>query len=283
MKRLIALIFIMVMAFAACSEQAADPTTVATTTAKPAPTTLPVSPGSLLEEILAVYDQYTKKTADPCPAESVLFGKDGSYYILSGENRVYQFFEEGATEDAEIYKSGDYTLYSCPFMEDTMILAMRNAWEKYAQKSTDIGEKLYDLHLYQFECSYFNGVFALDEDEKLVQNAVIGGVTCGNFGPFLIYRSDNADNVQQNQNPDQSISDGDLIVMLRNTYNQFAQDRQLDAEEYEDISYYIFQFGGTYYRMGDSLEKLDAQSVDGLATEKQYNGWMIYLPAQAAE
>ncbi len=277
MKRFSALILSMLMlaALSACSQNGNEETTTHPTTV-PVTTVPPVSAGSRLETLKEAYSDYTQKDPSAHPLSQIVFAINGEYFILTENDRVYPFFEEAAVESNQVSLHGDCELYHCADLSGIMVLAMQNAWDAYAAQCAQDHEPVFDRGLYLFECDYFSGVYAIDSRGELIQNLTLSGMSYGKFGAFTIYVPENAAQVQPG-----TMTDGERTVMIRNIYTQFAADKALDAEDCEAIEFYIFEYLGAYYRLDGELTQVEADSAGELAADKFYNGWQVYLPAEA--
>lgn len=263
-------------AFAGCSTENEDIQTTLPTTI-PSSTTSPiVNPYSMYDEMMAVFTAYCKECDDEQNIENFIFKHETGCYIITGNQKVYSFFSEGATDSNKVFDSGAYTLHSVASLGDVMINAMVNAWNAYSTQCAQDHISMYDRQIYLFTCDYFYGTFGLSSDNRLVQNLVLQGSQCGKFGAFTIYLPDNAD-----QSTPGTMSDGELMTIIKNVYDRFSAQVELDSNTAQPMEYYIFEFGGEYYRVDQDLIRLDETAISEAAMDIKFDGWTVFLPKDA--
>lgn len=277
MRRFVILLLtsLLVISLAACNNQAETQATV-TTAALTTTTITTVNPYSKRDDMVAAYNAMCTTLDVDYPITNIIFKDDAGCYIVTENQKVYNFFHEGATEASQVFESVKFTLHYAPSLADVMVLAMENAWTAYTDQCAANRTPVYDRQLYLFECGYFYGVFGIDENNQLQQNLVREGINCGTFGAFTIYVPENADQSQQG-----NMTDGEIQVLIANVYNKFAVQMGLDGNECQPMAYYIFEKDGIYYRSGETLERLDAIFVSELAMDISFDGWRVYLPTEA--
>ena len=253
-------------------EDGASPTTLPSTTSSTASTDH-FNPNSLLNDMVAAYNAYITQSDVDYPITSIIFDDGSDCYIVTEEQLVYAFFREGASDSAKLYESMKFILYYAPDFGDVMLLAMQNAWNAYAAECAANHKSIYDIQLYIFECSFFEGVFAIDANNRIQKDLVREGNHCGTFGAFTIYVPENADQAQQG-----SMTDGEIKTLIKNAYSKFVIQTVLDNNTSEAIEYYVFELNGQFYRYGDPLERLDSSAVTELAMDSIFDGWRVYLP-----
>ena len=276
MKNLTAIIICacLLLTLCACNQQqAADTTTSTTTPTTPSSTYLPsLNQETVMAALASAYTAYAEGQDSPAPMTQILFIKDNEYLICLKEDTVYRFFPEGVIEENKLGEAEGYTLYLCISPADVMMDAMKNAWNQYVAQCAQDRITTYPLSLYYFECDFFYGQYAIDDGGNLIQSNIFQGSPCGTFGNLTIYVQQNAD-----QAVGGTQTDAEILVEIRNTYDLFAQDCDLQSLECLSIENYAFYRSGTYYQVTDSLEIIDASIVHELAISKTYNGWQVYL------
>jgi hypothetical protein len=56
---------------------------------------------------------------------------------------------------------------------------------------------------------------------------------------------------------------------------------ELDSNTAQPMEYYIFEFGGEYYRVDQDLVRLDETAISEAAMDIKFDGWTVFLPKDA--
>ena len=278
MKRFLIFFLLISLILLTCACNNSGDTSPTTSPSTAPGTTVPSSanPYTKYDDMVSAYNAYISTVDSKYPITNIIFKDDAGCYIVTENQKVYNFFHEGATEASQVFESVKFTLHYAPSLADVMVLAMESAWTAYTDQCAANRTPVYDRQLYLFECGYFYGVFGIDENNQIQQNLVREGINCGTFGAFTIYVPENADQSQQGD-----MTDGEIQVLIANVYNKFAVQMGLDGNECQPMAYYIFEKDGIYYRSGETLERLDAIFVSELAMDISFDGWRVYLPTEA--